>query len=121
VRLWNKAALLELIQMLTGDEVSSQEARTSILTVATAGVHQSAVRWIEEYETWSMAVEKANMRMASHDVATVAPSLIGSLAFATAVSSPRLRVVSSVNETSVTLFDFNEDIPYRRDRVASAE
>ena len=120
-RLWSKAALLELVQILSGDGISLEEARGSILSVADAGEHQAAIRWIEECEAWSREVERALVRMRENILAPLRPKHIGSLAFANAISRPRLRVVSSVSDSSVTLFDFYEEIPYRPDRVSSAE
>lgn len=120
-RLWSKAALLELVQILSGDSISLEEARSSILSVANAGEHQAAIRWIEECEAWSREVEKALDRMRESNIAAVRPKQIGVLAFANAVSRQRLRVVSSVSDGSVTLFDFYQEIQYRPDRVSSAE
>lgn len=120
-RIWNKAALLELAQILSGDNVSREETRTSILSVAKAGEHQAAIRWIEGCEAWSREVERALSQMRENAAGGLCPEEIGSLAFANAIRKPRLRIVSSVNDRSVTLFDFYEEIQYRRDRVSSAE
>ena len=120
-RIWSKAALLELVQILSGDRTSLEEARSSILSVAKAREHQAAARWIKECEAWTEQVEKALRRMRSNRNVARSPDTIGVLAFANAISAPRLRVVSSVNHGSVTLFDFHEEIQYRHDRVCSAE
>lgn len=120
-RIWNKAALLELVQILSGDNLSFEEARTSILSVANPGVHQSAARWIDTCESLGHDVRRALARMTDSNVSSVLPSQIGALAFATALARPRLRIVSSVSDSYVTLFDFHQEIPYRPDRVSSAE
>jgi hypothetical protein len=120
-RVWSKAALLELVQILSGDSISLEEARSSILSVAKAREHQAATRWIKECEAWTHQVEKALHRMRSNRVVARSPATIGVLAFANAISTPRLRVVSSVSDGSVALFDFDEELQYRHDRVSSAE
>lgn len=120
-RVWSKAALLELVQILSGDSISLEEARSSILSVATAREHQSAARWIQECEAWTRQVEKALHRMKSNRDAARGPDAVGCLAFANAVATRRLRVVSSIGDGCVTLFDFDEEIQYRHDRVSSAE
>jgi len=120
-RIWNKAALLELVQILSGDGISFEEARTSILSVATPGVHQSAVQWLAACEAWSHDVENARATMRGSSGGRLRVSQTGSLAFATAIAQPRLRIVSSAGDTHVTLFDFHEEIVFQADRVASAE
>ncbi|GFE79949.1 hypothetical protein GCM10011487_19490 [Steroidobacter agaridevorans] len=118
-RIRNKAVLLELVQILSGDDISLEEARTSILSVANPGVHQAAAKWLVTCESWGRVVDEVLTRIRGDRIPPVQPSQIGSLAFATALARPRLRIVSSVSSGAVALFDFEQEIQYRPDRVSS--
>jgi hypothetical protein len=107
-RLWNRAALLELAQILSGDEISRTEARESILKVAISNKHQAAARWLEEFGEWSDRVERAVEAVRSGRKGG-APNEIGGLAFAVAVRNPKLHVVSTIHASVIGLFDFGPE------------
>jgi hypothetical protein len=120
-RIWDRAALLELAQMLTGDEVSSIEARESVLKVVAPSRHQAAVEWLQIFERWSGIVESA-MRAMKEGRNAAAPDRIGELAFASATKTPKLQVVVSAGESTVGLFDFGPEsmeIGYQRGFVST--
>jgi hypothetical protein len=123
-RLWDKAALLELVQMMSGDNLSFEEAKVSILLVARPEEHQSAAGWIGAWEQWANAVGNARLRMRAGNLAQPSPNRLGALAYAISTHNPKLRIVSSLSTDTVGLFDFGPDsneISYQSARVSSAE
>lgn len=120
-RLWKRAALLELTQILCGDDVARVEARESILSVAVSAKHQAASAWLADLERWSAEVESAVHSMSAGKLGKQ-PSQIGELAFVTGSKQRRLHIVKSLSSGSVELFDFGPDsneVAYKRSYVAT--
>lgn len=117
VKLWEKAALLEIAQYLPGEDLGLQEAYQSVMRCASAAERVSASRWLEHVSEWCRQVEGLLLRGRGKPKA-VSDTQIGEVAYVNRDS--HLRVICRKDTDAVALVDLGSDdgqILYAASRV----
>lgn len=121
IKLWGKAALLEIAQYLPGDDLALQEAHSSVMRCTTPARRISATEWLDEVAAWCHRVESMLASSARDIVNFTGKPRLGDLAYVESTSDRRLRVVSQYAGDLVSLIDLSEEsgaIKFKRESVA---
>lgn len=121
VKLWNKAALLEIAQYLPDDDLALKEAHQSVMRCTTPSQRVSAAAWLREVTAWCERV--ALLVVSGVDKATPADGpTVGGLAYVTSMRDRHLCVVWQPNSRFVSLVDISSEsgaMAFARDRVVA--
>lgn len=123
LKLWDKAALLEIAQYLPGDDLSLAEAHQSVMRCTTPSQRVSAAAWVREVTGWCERIAGLVSGGMVHAAVGAEPAL-GGLAFVSAGQDRHLRVVTQVEPQFVSLLDFSEgsgSVKFERKRVVSLQ
>jgi hypothetical protein len=119
IKLWEKAALLEIAQYLPGDDLALQEAHQSVMRCASAVERVSAAKWLERVAHWCRQVEGLLLQ-GRGTPKPISQAAVGDLAYVTSSREPHARVICGKDASTVSLCDLGSvdgRISYSADRV----
>jgi hypothetical protein len=123
LKLWDKAALLEIAQYLPGDDLFLAEAHQSVMRCSTPSQRRSAAAWVREVTDWCERIARLVSGGIAYAPVGTTPAL-GGLAFVSTGQDRHLRVVTQVEPQFVSLLDFSEGsgaVKFARERVVSLQ
>jgi hypothetical protein len=106
-KVWERAALLEILLPAVGDRVCEEEARNSVLAVALESRLVGAQSWLDRHLAWGRQI--ADLPYDATGLAGAVPAEVGGIAIVGGAKDCRPRIVCEIGDRSIGLFVFGDE------------